>query len=149
MRIPRDLTALLVALAMAACGGGDAGSDEPAETPAAEAPAEAPTTQEGPLPEGVTAERVTAGQQVFTGNGICYTCHGMDGTGTQLAPDLTDDTWLNVPADPTLDDIVELVKSGVAAPVEHPAPMQPMGGANLTDEQVQNVAAYVLSLSAG
>ncbi len=156
MRIERHLTALLAvaALGMAACSSGDAANDEAASAEmAADAPASEAAAgtmqQEVPLPEGVTAEMVSAGQQIFTGKGICYTCHGMDGTGTQLAPNLTDETWLNVPADPALDDIVQLVKSGVPSPVEHPAPMPAMGGANLSDEEVQNVAAYVLSLSAG
>lgn len=149
MRFERNLMALLTLAAVAACGG-DAGADQTASADVAEEPAAEPAMeQQGPLPEGVTAEMVTAGQVVFSGSGICYTCHGPDGTGTQLAPDLTDGEWLNVPADPSLADIVELVKSGVPTPREHPAPMPPMGGASLSDEQVDNVAAYVLSLFAG
>jgi mono/diheme cytochrome c family protein len=63
-----------------------------------------------------------------------------------LAPDLTDAAWLNI--DGSVEAIVRLVKEGVAQPKEHPAPMPPMGGAQLTDAEVQAVAAYVKSLSA-
>jgi mono/diheme cytochrome c family protein len=89
---------------------------------------------------------VSAGQQVFTTQ-TCYTCHGMDGTGTPLAPDLTDAEWLNT--DGTLAGIENVVRTGVATPKQHPAPMPALGGAQLSDEQIRNVAAYVYSLSHG
>jgi hypothetical protein len=41
------------------------------------------------------------------------------------------------------------VKTGVPTPKTHPAPMMPMGGATLTDEQVNQVASYVWSLGGG
>jgi mono/diheme cytochrome c family protein len=90
---------------------------------------------------------VAQGQQIFTGAGLCYTCHGPDGTGTPLAPNLTDVTWINV--DGSYDAIVGVVTSGVAQPREHPAPMPPLGGAQLTPEQVRAVAAYVYSRAHG
>src|SRR5690606_26526605 len=99
------------------------------------------------LPEGVTQEMVTAGQQVFQGAGICITCHGPDAKGTPLAPDLTDQTRINI--DGSYDAIVQLVTNGVPQPVEHPSPMPPKGGSQITDEQVRQVAAYVYSLSHG
>ena len=92
-------------------------------------------------------QMLAQGEAIFTGRGICYTCHGQDGTGTQLAPDLTDDEWLNIPEPVTQEKIAVLVKSGVADPVEHPAPMPPMGGAQLSDEELQAVSAYVYQLS--
>lgn len=125
------------------------------EQPAAEAPAEAPAPAQPPaaaptgqIPEGATAEMVAQGQQIFTGQGICYTCHGMDARGSQLAPNLTDSEWLWL--DPARGDLLgqaqTLITSGVPQPKQYPAPMPPMGGAQLTNEQVRAVAAYVLSL---
>jgi mono/diheme cytochrome c family protein len=38
------------------------------------------------------------------------------------------------------------VTNGVPQPKEHPAPMPPKGGAQLSDDQVKAVAAYVYSL---
>lgn len=88
------------------------------------------------------------GEAIFRGKGTCFACHGAEGKGTQLAPDLTDDAWVNFEARPTLDEVSALVREGVAQPVEHPAPMPPMGGAQLSEEEIRQVAEYVLSLSA-
>lgn len=139
----------------AACAGGDEPDeaelpDASAEAPAAGAPA-APTAAN--LPPEVTPEMVQQGQQIFTSTGNCFTCHGMDGKGTTLAPNLTDGTWLNVTnaGDRTAlyHEIAGVVKSGVATPKEHPAPMPAMGGATLSDDQVNQVAAYVISIAGG
>lgn len=109
----------------AACGGGDEGGGE----------------------GEVSAEALEAGEEVFTGKGLCYTCHGSDGTGTQLGPDLTDDEWLNIDPPPTQEKLETVIREGVQEPVEHAAPMPPMGGAQLTDEEVENVTAYVYQMS--
>lgn len=135
-----------------ACGGGDsrgsAGSGagdagEPAEPPPA-AVGESLTIDESLLPEGVTVAMVEEGRDLFSGGGICHTCH-LDGTGGPLAPDLTDDEWLNV--DGEYLSIVELVKTGVSEPLEHPGAMLPRAGMPLTDAQVEAVAAYAYMLS--
>lgn len=97
------------------------------------------------LPEGVTAEMVSQGQELFTGAGGCHACHNPQATGTQLAPDLTDTTWINV-SGRNYNEIVSLINSGVPQPEEHPAPMPPMGGANLSEAQVNALAAYIVSL---
>jgi mono/diheme cytochrome c family protein len=141
--------AVILTLALAACGGGGEQEDAAAtggET--AEQPAPAPTTQPtGTPPEGATAEDVTAGQQIFTSTGNCYTCHGPDGKGTQLAPNLTDSEWLNI--DGTFAAIQQNVKTGVPQPKQHPAPMPAMGGATLSDDQIRQVSAYVWALGGG
>lgn len=97
------------------------------------------------LPAGVTEAMVREGREIFNGAGICYTCHTVEATGGPLAPDLTDDEWLNV--DGEYASIVELVKTGVAQPVEHPGAMLPRAGMPLTDEQVAAVAAYAYMLA--
>ena len=148
------LSAIVLSLALAACA--DAGEDttedaaanggEPAAAPATtEAPAGAAAT--GAAPQGATAEDVTAGQQIFTATGNCYTCHGPDAKGTALAPNLTDGEWINV--DGTFAAIQTLVKTGVPTPKQHPAPMPAMGGVQLSDDQIRQVAAYVWSLGGG
>lgn len=89
------------------------------------------------------------GRAIFEGKGNCFTCHGPEARGTPLAPDLTDSTWVNFETVPTQAEVEALVKAGVPTPVEHPAPMPPMGGARLSEEEVAQLAEYVLSLAGG
>lgn len=97
----------------------------------------------------ISASLVALGDSIFHGKaagGACLMCHGADAKGTPgLAPNLTDAKWLN--GDGTYAFIVNTVQNGVANPKEGPAPMPPMGGAQLTPEQVRAVAAYVYSLT--
>ena len=91
------------------------------------------------------AAQDSAGKAIFASKGLCYACHGPDAKGTPLAPNLTDTEWLNI--DGELENIVGLIKKGVPQPKKAPAPMPPMGGAQLSDAEVQAVAQYVYSLS--
>jgi mono/diheme cytochrome c family protein len=84
------------------------------------------------------------GRAIFEGKGNCWSCHGKEGRGTVLAPNLTDSEWLNV--DGSAPAVRELIEKGVPRPVKHPAPMPPMGGAKLSGEELDAVTAYVLSL---
>ncbi len=145
--VPVAVLAVLVA-----CGGdsGNAGTDgasgesaAPAEE--ADVAEEALNIDPAILPEGVTVAMVEEGRELFNGGGICFTCHTVEATGGPLAPDLTDDTWLNV--DGEYSSIVELVKTGVSQPVEHLGAMLPRAGMPLTDAQVEAVAAYAYMLS--
>jgi len=88
---------------------------------------------------------VQEGRDLFNGGGICFTCHTVEATGGPLAPDLTDDVWINV--DGEYSSIVELVKTGVPQPIEHLGSMLPRAGMPLTDEQVNAVSAYAYMLS--
>jgi mono/diheme cytochrome c family protein len=91
---------------------------------------------------------VALGDSIFHGQvagGTCTACHGQDAKGTAVAPDLTDNQWIN--GDGSYDFIVHTVTTGVPQPKQHPAPMPPKGGATLSDQQVKAVAAYVYSLS--
>jgi len=149
-RMTWGAAALMIALV--ACAKKDNTTDQAADTAStaaattSAAPAAATPTP-GQLPEGVTQDMVAQGQQIFTSTGQCYTCHGPDAKGTQLAPNLTDSEWLNISG--KYDEIVHTVHTGVPQPKQHPAPMPAMGGAQLTDEQVKDVAAYVWSLGGG
>lgn len=145
--------AAVLLVTLVACAKKDNTSDQAADTASTAAattgaaPTAAPTPTPAQLPAGVTQDMVAQGQQVFTSSGNCYTCHGPDAKGTQLAPNLTDAEWLNITG--KYDEIVNLVHTGVPQPKQHPAPMPAMGGAQLTDDQVKQVAAYVWSLGGG
>jgi mono/diheme cytochrome c family protein len=99
------------------------------------------------LPEGVTAQMVEDGRQVFKGAGNCITCHGENAEGTLIGPNLTDEKWLHI--DGSYDAIVKLVTAGVPQAREAMVPMPAKGGAEITDAQVRAVAAYVWTLCRG
>jgi mono/diheme cytochrome c family protein len=95
-----------------------------------------------------TPQQVAQGDSIFhglVGGGTCTACHGQDAKGTAVAPDLTDQQFLN--GDGSYDFMVRIVTDGVPKPKQHPAPMPPKGGAPLTDDQVKAVAAYEYTLS--
>ena len=142
-------TSLFLVLAMAACGGeGGAPPAEEAQEPAEETtPAPTEMAADMDLPDGVTPAMVAEGESIFHGAGICHTCHLQDGVGGPLAPNLTDDEWINI--DGSYESIVSNIMTGVPEPKEHPGIMLPKGGTNITDEQVRAVAAYVWTLSQG
>lgn len=142
-------TSLALLVVLAGCGGGgDAPAADEAQQPAQEA-APAATEAAAPmnLPEGVTPAMVAEGQQIFMGEGICFTCHMEGGVGGPLAPNLTDDVWINI--DGSYESIVRNIMTGVPEPKEHPGIMLPKGGTNITDDQVRAVGAYVWTLSHG
>ncbi|HEU4563519.1 MAG TPA: c-type cytochrome, partial [Gemmatimonadaceae bacterium] len=97
----------------------------------------------------ITPKMIAEGDSIFHGQkagGLCYTCHGPDAKGTQLAPPLVQHKWLT--GDGSYNFIVKRVTEGVPNPTPpYTAPMPPKGGAPLTDDQVKSVAAYVYSLS--
>jgi cytochrome c oxidase cbb3-type subunit 3 len=78
------------------------------------------------------------GRAIFEGqDNACFSCHRTD-LGGLVGPDLTDDRWLHACS---LQDVVSSIKTGY--PLKG---MLPYGiGKPLTDEQVLQVASYVLS----
>lgn len=134
---------------LSACAGDAGEQDPPADTgaPATQpAPAPAPVGANVELPEGVTPEMVAQGQEIFN-TMICFSCHGVGGVGSPLGPPMTDTEWLNI--DGSYESIMEVVRTGVPEPKEFVAPMLPMGGIQLTDDQIRQVSAYVYVLSHG
>jgi mono/diheme cytochrome c family protein len=91
---------------------------------------------------------IALGDSVFhgkAGTALCYVCHGPAGKGVAgLGPDLTDKEWLHGDGSVTL--IAKVVTDGVLKPKKLPAPMPPKGGGQLSDAQINAVAAYVHSL---
>src|SRR3954447_15934861 len=78
------------------------------------------------------------GKAIFEGpDSACFSCHRAD-LGGLVGPNLTDDVWLHGCA---MGDVMASIKTGY--PLKG---MLPYGvGKPLTDEQVQQVASYVLS----
>ena len=151
----------------AGAGGASAGAPPPpADTAPAANPAPAPAADTGAAKSADTGKAVASGggggggggdaklialgDSIFhgqAGGGTCYVCHGQDAHGSAVAPNLTDGEWLH--NDGTLSGITGTIKSGVPQPKKAPAPMPPMGGASLSDDQVKAVATYVHSLGGG
>jgi len=84
------------------------------------------------------AARLEKGRSIFEGpQNACFSCHRQD-LGGLVGPNLTDDHWLH---GCSLADLVTDIKVGY--PLKG---MLPYGvGHPLTDEQVLEVASYVLS----
>jgi mono/diheme cytochrome c family protein len=130
------------------------------ETSAAAAPVERAEPPEGvhpdagaeeagalPTPPGATPGQIALGERVFhgqAGGATCEGCHGSNGEGTPLGPDLTSGQWLW--GDGSLPAITRAITDGVANPKEYRSVMPPMGGAQLSPSEVAAVAAYVWAL---
>jgi len=101
-----------------------------------------------PAPAGATKAMVALGDRIFhgqVGGGTCTGCHGANAKGTPLGPDLTDTQWLW--GDGSYAAIVKTITAGVPQPKQYRSPMPPMGGAQLSSDQVSAVAAYIWGLS--
>jgi len=120
----------------------------PAQPPEGSNPnAGAAATGKLPVPEGATAAIVALGDRIYHGQGgaACAGCHGANATGSPLGPGLTSKKWLW--SDGSYGGILKTITEGVPRPKEYRSPMPPMGGAQLTPEQLSAVAAYVWALS--
>ena len=151
--------ALVFALGLSACGGdanGNSANEAVAKSADAaveavdeanEAVAEAVETVEQELPEGVTAEMVAQGMTIYSGAGICSSCHGPAGAGVpSLGADLTDAEWLH--SDGSYEGVVKTVMEGVTAQASSSGiPMPAKGGTKISDDDANAVAAYVWTLS--
>ena len=147
----------LIAVGLSACGGdasanGNGEADAaPAQVVAGEAEMDMAEAEMDAmpqeLPEGVTAVMVEEGEAIYSGAGICFTCHVATGEGIpNLGADLTDDEWLHT--DGSYEALVENIMEGVTSQESSSGvPMPAKGGAAITDDQVKAVAAYVWTLS--
>jgi len=101
-----------------------------------------------PVPEGATRAMVALGDRIYhgqVGGAACAGCHGANATGSPLGPSLTRKKWLW--SDGGYDGILKTIREGVPQPKEYRSPMPPMGGAQLTPDQLKAVAAYVWAIS--
>ena len=111
-------------------------------------PAPLPIPRAFPFRQGATKEMVALGDRIYhgqVGGATCTGCHGANATGTPLGPDLTDTQWLW--GDGSYAAIAKMITAGVPQPKQYRSPMPPMGGAQLTSDQVSAVAAYIWGLS--
>ena len=125
---------LIAALALAACGGG---KDEPAPEAAA---------GQASAAEPMASGDAESGQKFYMMS--CSSCHGPAGEGVQgLGKDMTTSEFI---ADLSDAELVEFIKIGRDA--NHPdnttgVAMLPKGGnPSLTDEQLNDIVAYVRSI---
>jgi glucose/arabinose dehydrogenase/mono/diheme cytochrome c family protein len=101
-----------------------------------------------PIPKGATREMVALGERIYRGQvagAACTGCHGDSGEGTPLGPDLTGKKWLW--SDGSYSAIKKTITEGVSQPKQYRSPMPPMGGAQLTPDQISALASYVWGLS--
>jgi glucose/arabinose dehydrogenase/mono/diheme cytochrome c family protein len=101
-----------------------------------------------PIPAGATRAMVVLGERIYhgqVGGATCTGCHGANGTGTTLGPNLTGTRWLW--GDGSYAAIESTIAQGVPQPKQYRSPMPPKGGAQLNAKQVSALAAYVWSLS--
>ena len=100
------------------------------------------------LPAGVTVAMIAIGDSTFHAS-TCVRCHGADAKGRPNGPDLTDSQWAQITG--TYPEIVQIITDGVPKEKVKLSTaqfgMRARGGANLTDDQIKNVAAYVYSIS--
>ena len=132
-------TGLLIAAVMGGFAAASPGSTQGAAPPSRTI--SCPTDDSGlKLPPGFCATIFADG-----GGATCTACHGADAKGTPLAPNLTDTHWLW--SDGSYPAIVKTITAGVPQPKQYRSPMPPLGGAQLTPDQVSAVAAYIWALS--
>ena len=93
-----------------------------------------------PTPPGATAEQVARGMALFQG-GSCGACHGKDAAGGAIGPPLI--TGSPLWTDGSLTQITDVITKGVPAPKQYRSPMPPMGGAQLSPDDLAAVSAYV------
>jgi cytochrome c oxidase cbb3-type subunit III len=79
---------------------------------------------------------IAAGKVIFTAMN-CITCHGTNGEGNAIGPNLTDNYWLH---GCKFEDIVSTISNGI------PTKGMIAFKAQLTDEKIKQVASYIVSL---
>jgi mono/diheme cytochrome c family protein len=99
-------------------------------------------------PEAATQDVVALGDRIYhgeVGGAACAGCHGANAKGSPLGPDLTTKKFLW--SDGSFEGLLKTITEGVPNPKKYRSPMPPMGGAQLTPDQLNALTAYVRSLS--
>ncbi len=130
---------LIVALLAVGCG--DPGDDIP-EPPPIALPFPVDSALLAQLPPTASIEAISRGERLYRN---CSVCHGLSGEGTQLGPPLADADWVHVTGE--VEEIAAIIRSGVPSPVAYPIPMPPMGGDDLTDDEVNLLSIFVRARS--
>jgi glucose/arabinose dehydrogenase/cytochrome c553 len=101
-----------------------------------------------PPPPGFTKEQIALGRKIFHGeerSGTCSGCHGDDARGSSVGPDLASGRWSY--SDGSVAAIAKSIKEGVLKPKVFSGAMPPNGGTDLTDEEVNAIAAYLWAIN--
>ncbi len=102
------------------------------------------------VPQGATPAMVALGRRIYhgqVGGAACTGCHGDNGEGTPLGPPLAGKNKKWLWSDGSFAGITKTITDGVSQPKNYRSAMPPMGGAQLTPEQVKALGAYVWSMS--
>lgn len=76
------------------------------------------------------------GKQIYT-DMACMACHGMNGEGNTIGPNLTDNAWIH---GCKIEDVFNVIKNGVPEKGMTPYKVQ------LSDDKIQKVGSYILSI---
>ena len=101
-----------------------------------------------PMPPGATHAQMLRGSRIFWGEsagGTCSGCHGSDGKGSTVGPNLTSGEWSW--GDGSWQAIAATITKGVVSPKHADGAMPPRGGAPLNDADVRAVAAFVWGMA--
>lgn len=79
-------------------------------------------------------ESLTAGKEIFN-TMTCIACHGLNGEGNAIGPNLTDKYWIN---GCSIQNVFDIIKNG--KPTKGMTPFK----AQINDEKIQQVASYIL-----
>ncbi len=82
------------------------------------------------------ASDIEEGKQVYNEMN-CFACHGMNGEGNAVGPNLTDDFWIH---GCSFQNVFNIVKNG------NPAKGMTAFKSQISDEKIQKVASFVLTL---
>ena len=104
-------------------------------------------TQLPSLPKGMTIETILQGDSIYHGKGNCFVCHGVEAEGAPAAGNALT-VGLNW-AQYDWHSIDSLIDRGIPQVITRsPIQMPPRGGkSNLSDDEVERVAAYVWAIS--
>ncbi|HKT86898.1 MAG TPA: c-type cytochrome [Candidatus Sulfotelmatobacter sp.] len=84
-------------------------------------------------PEGTSASTADQGKQILASN--CASCHGIDGKGSERAPNITDSPYMRQLSDAQLKDIISNGIPGTGMPAFH----------SLSDSLISDLIAYLRS----
>lgn len=84
-------------------------------------------------------EMIADGAKLYMDKG-CIACHGMNGEGNQIGPNLTDSFWLNGCAE---DDVIKIITEG--KPEKGMTPYKSM----MSEAQIKNVSTFILNSLSG
>jgi cytochrome c oxidase cbb3-type subunit 3 len=105
----------------------------------------APAAAQDAAPAPPSPALIAKGDSVYHGAGNCYACHGTKAVGS-VGPNLTDADWIHSKG--TYEEIVAQIKLGVPKEKSKSGiPMPAKGGASISDDEVNAVAAYIVSLA--